>query len=355
MAWLTWILSNIVLATLLALAAWIVQRWLRRPAIARVLWVLALLKLLTPPLVSVPLFESPGGLACTLGVCNCGPHAVLQPFVREMLPWILLAAWTAGAGATSWNAWRRWLHFRRLLRHASPAPLEWQALASRLSTELSIARAPAVLTVPGRLPPMVTPGWRRPRLLLPIALIDQLNARQRTALLLHELVHIRRHDHLVRLLELTVGVAFWWLPIFGMIGRQLRACEEACCDEAVVARHPQLRGDYARLLLDVLDFADPLPRHSVAQATAMSVARDIEQRLRAILSGRRQERRTLAAGVFVMCLACAVLPCHLQVEVVGRRAPATVSADVCEPGTSETTVINVVLEGDTLAALCCPS
>ena len=118
--------------------------------------------------------------------------------------------------------------------------------------------------MPGRLPPLVVAGWRRPRLLLPAALLGQLNHSQSEALLLHELVHLKRGDHLVRLLELAAGVFFWWLPVVGTIGRQLRACEETCCDAAVVACLPQARRDYARLLLNVIDFADPLPRQAAA-------------------------------------------------------------------------------------------
>ena len=68
MPWLSWIISNILLAMLLALAARFVQR--RRPAIAHVLWVLVLVKLVTPPMVSVPLHESWGTTACAQGNCN---------------------------------------------------------------------------------------------------------------------------------------------------------------------------------------------------------------------------------------------------------------------------------------------
>ena len=89
--------------------------------------------------------------------------------------------------------------------------------------------------------------------------MGRLDRSQRAALLLHELVHIQRGDHWCGCWSWRFGVAYWWLPVVGSIGRQLRACEEACCDAAVVAHLPQARRDYARLLLDVLDFADPLP------------------------------------------------------------------------------------------------
>src|SRR5262249_5366761 len=48
-------LSNAALATALALSAAIASRLCRRPALAHSLWLLVLLKLLTPPLWRVPL------------------------------------------------------------------------------------------------------------------------------------------------------------------------------------------------------------------------------------------------------------------------------------------------------------
>jgi len=352
MSWLSCVVSNVFLALLLALAAWFMQRCLRRHGIAHVLWVLVLVKLVTPPLVSVPLGESPGLMACTLGTCTCGHHARTQTSVRDLLPWFLLAAWAAGAGATGWTTFCRWSRLRRLLAHASPAPPEWQALAAGLTCELSLRWPPEILAVPGRLPPLVVPGWHRPRLLLPLALLGRLNASQRAALVLHELVHIKRGDHLVRMLELTVGIAYWWLPIVGLIGRQLRACEESCCDAAVVAHLPQARRDYAELLLDVLDFANPLPGQAVPQATAMSAATGLEQRLIAILA-TKGSRHTWLAWAFAVCLACAILPCELHYDFVGWLVPAATSAER-EPPAGAPRLPGGDPEGEHFKDLCCP-
>src|SRR5262245_18195314 len=55
---MTWLVSmgliNAALATVLAVAAFAASRWSRRPALAHALWVVVLLKLLTPPLVEIP-------------------------------------------------------------------------------------------------------------------------------------------------------------------------------------------------------------------------------------------------------------------------------------------------------------
>src|SRR5262245_41278817 len=55
---MTWLvttgLTNALVAALLAVAAYGLGRWLKRPALTHVLWVLVLIKLLTPPVFPVP-------------------------------------------------------------------------------------------------------------------------------------------------------------------------------------------------------------------------------------------------------------------------------------------------------------
>jgi beta-lactamase regulating signal transducer with metallopeptidase domain len=348
------VVSNVLLALVLALSASFVQRRLRRPVLAHILWVLVLVKLVTPPLVGVPVGKAPGSLACALGVCGCDHHSPTQAFMRDTLPWLLWAAWTAGAGLTAWTAWRRWAWFRRLTAHASPAPPQWQALAARLAAELAIRRPPEILVVPGRLPPLIVPGRTRSCLFLPRALLRRLKGSQRVALLTHELAHLKRGDHWLRVLELTINIVYWWLPLVGSIGRRLRACEEACCDAAVVARLPQARRDYAELLLDALDFANPSPGHPAPQATAMSAAHDLEQRLRTILDAGPGRRRTGPAGALAVGLACVLLPCTLHYDLVGRPAPAATPAEG-EAAPGATGSPDRCGEGDPPVLGCCPS
>jgi beta-lactamase regulating signal transducer with metallopeptidase domain len=346
---LSWLVSNVLLALVLALAAWSVQRWFRLPALAHVLWVLVLVKLVTPPLVSVPVGEPPTRTACELGTCECAHHAQPRTFGGSALPWALLVLWSVGAGLTARIAWCRWSRFRHLVALADPAPAEWQALAETLSAELSIRCAPEVLVVPGALPPMVIPGRHRARVLLPADLLDRRDPAQRAALLLHELVHIKRGDHLVRILELAVSVAFWWLPVVGWIGHAMRACEEACCDAAVVAHLPEARRAYAELLLDVVDFVAPVP----VRATAMSAASGLERRIRAILHGSSETRCARPVGVLALVLAFTILPCELRYDFVARPAPAA-PAPESAPAAGDTPTPDDEREDKLPKSVCCP-
>jgi hypothetical protein len=159
MPWLSCVVSNVLLALLLALAAWFVQRWLRRPAIAHVLWVLVLVKLVTPPLVSVPLHESPGIMACTLGTCGCRQHAPRQTLVRDTLPWVLLATWSAGAGVTGWTAWRRWSSISTTDGTRQPGTAR-MAIAGSQSCFRAFDSVPAGDS--GNAGPIAAPGRSRP-------------------------------------------------------------------------------------------------------------------------------------------------------------------------------------------------
>ena len=90
---MTWLVTygfiNAVLATLLASAALVVGRWCRRPALAHLLWVLVLCKLLTPALVKVPLgdwFDPPQWLSeATVSSGNVGPggHRLDRPWTGD--------------------------------------------------------------------------------------------------------------------------------------------------------------------------------------------------------------------------------------------------------------------------------
>jgi bla regulator protein blaR1 len=172
--------------------------------------------------------------------------------------------------------------------------------------------------------------------------------------LVHELAHIKRGDQLVRLLELIISVVYWWLPGISAIGRRLRACEESCSDAAVVARLPQARRDYARLLLDVIDFAHPSPHQAVPQATAMSAAaNELEHRLRAILDTNQKSPRRRLAAALALGLGCALVPCQLHYDLPGLRPSGAES--ILQPASVPTTLSTGDLRSIELSSLCCPS
>ena len=130
------------------------------------------------------------------------------------------------------------------------------------------------------------------------------------AVLLHELIHVRRHDLLAQLAAQAACCLYWFHPLAWLAAKELRKERERACDDAVLAGGVAAP-DYAGHLLDLARVL--VERRSLADAPAMAETGDLEERVRAVLDGSRNRAplsRRLA--VSVAALACAlVLPVAL--------------------------------------------
>lgn len=91
-------------------------------------------------------------------------------------------------------------------------------------------------------------GFVRPRIYLP----SSLDADARELILLHERAHIRRYDHLAKLLGFVVLAVHWFNPLVWIAFRCFERDMEMSCDEAVLRNlAEERRADYSTLLLSL--------------------------------------------------------------------------------------------------------
>ncbi len=379
------VLSNLVVAGFLAVVAVVVDRLGRRPALSHGLWVLVLIKLITPPLIYVPLpwpepfaqtpaIQDPiahlllvnGGLALPAdpeafdGKLEPNPPAekaeagsadandalandaniqamayrlaeialvlrnarngqgagdadspLADPSAVDAVPavaWREIAAclWVAGVAVWFGVAARRLRKFRRLLAHARPAAAELQAETATLAARLGLA-CPEVLLLPGAVSPMLWAIGRRKRLLIPESLLERLSGEQRSALLVHELAHLRRGDHWVRCLELVVLGLYWWCPLVWWARRELHEAEEACCDAWVVWALPACARAYALALVETLDFLAEARPALPPVASGIGAVQLMRRRLTMIMRGNTPRALTVT-GVAMLLVVGALVP-----------------------------------------------
>lgn len=233
---------------------------------------------------------------------------------EQAAAWRLLASrcafalWLAGALlCLGWAACR--LHrFAALLRLSKPAPLWLHREMERLATQIGLDELPQVWLVPGPVSPMLWSAGGIPRLLFPAELVSGLGAAERETLLLHELVHLRRKDHRVRLLELLVTAIYWWHPLIWWARREVHVAEEACCDAWVVSHLPQRRRAYAEAILRTVDFlADYRPALPPA-ASGIGKHGLLRSRLVAIMQERVPQEMPSWGRWLVWCVALLALP-----------------------------------------------
>ena len=77
-------------------------------------------------------------------------------------------------------------------------------------------------------------GWLKPMIIVPSSIVAGLPPDQLEAILIHELVHVRRHDPLIALWQSCMEVLFFYNPGVKWVSHQLRNEREYSCDQEVL-------------------------------------------------------------------------------------------------------------------------
>ena len=337
MAW--WIFQSLVTTAALAALVAVVCRFGRIGPVARhALWVLVLVKFVMPPLVVWPwtapdplrlarhasreVTQKPAagsGPFVATGELSRPPDTEIVPplegppraaspaFIDSISPWTLLACiWIAGSLCLGVIEVARQVRLTRRVRMGSPAEASIARRVDELASALGVAPV-SVVMLPGSTSPAV---WclGRPRLLWPA----ELRSDSQTCIdgiIVHELAHIKRRDHVVGWLELVGGFVWWWNPLFWSVRRALREQAELACDAWVISALPDGRRAYAESLLALSSPGTPAPPPMAAvMGVRASSRRVLERRLVMIMNGRASLRLPSAGLLALALLAAATLP-----------------------------------------------
>lgn len=335
-------LINALMILPLALIADGAGRVLRRPALTHLLWVLVLVKLITPPVWQIPVMDrdwlalvgrhvvapvvaeidrfearnripqsrlDPENSASvkspsrprTLAEQSKRPAKARQSMVSIGVSWIrsssfphvaataLMLTW--GLGALIWFAVQgfRCLRFRWTLARGTAAGSELQQFSDQLAHRLGLARSPTVWLMPGVMSPMLWGNGQSTLLIFPEQLLDRLDPDAAGTLLTHELAHFRRRDHWVRVVALIATGFFWWHPVVWWARRAIEVVEEECCDALVLKSAAAPPKRYAEALLDTVDFLAEFHLKLPPLATGLGQVPFLRQRLTWIMRGPRNQ------------------------------------------------------------------
>jgi beta-lactamase regulating signal transducer with metallopeptidase domain len=135
-------------------------------------------------------------------------------------------------------------------------------------------------------------GLIRPTILLPAAVVSELSAAELEPVIVHELVHVARHDLWLGLLQAMLGAVYFFHPIVWWTGRRLRALREDVCDGLTVALLQERRIDYAAALVKVTGiWLRSIPGFALGLTSGRSA---IGERVRRILDARAPMERRLS-------------------------------------------------------------
>lgn len=208
-----------------------------------------------------------------------------------VLPWVV-AIWATGATALLLRlglGWHRIGGLRRAALLASPS--RWAPAGAAMADRLGLQRVIRVVDSVAIDTPIVI-GWLRPVVLLPVAALANLTPGQVSAILAHELAHVRRHDFAVNVLQALTETALFYHPVVWWLSNRIRVEREHCCDAIAVA----MGGDavaYVEALTEIEAWRTGEARLAVA-ATGGSLI----DRVRRVL-GAEAHPPTRSAGVVI--------------------------------------------------------
>jgi beta-lactamase regulating signal transducer with metallopeptidase domain len=196
-------------------------------------------------------------------------------------------------------------HVRRIIRGAAPlAAGDWQRAMIDIADRLALESTPRLLRSERVTMPFAC-GLRTPTIVLPAG-CDAWSPDRRTAVLLHELGHIKRRDLVGHTLGRVACALYWFHPLVWTAARRLRAESERACDDLALACGTRA-SDYAEHLLDIVTSVRNHGTPSVAMA--MATRSEFEGRMLAILdptlarvAPTRRQMGVLAGGVLMCAL-----------------------------------------------------
>ncbi len=267
---------NLLVAALFGTAAWLLCRTRllnRRPALCHGLWFLVLLKLVTPPLIPVPMvsgdvisithylewpasrrepilssdrqrfeFSSASNslsddsaiaaahsaqsdvLAVTETASVAESASVTSRYPRRPSIFFMLLGLSLLVSAILWLlAVRQFVRIGRLFRQANSATERASTVLRELSPVFGNRPSPALVIVDHAIMPMLWAAPGHATIVLPRQAVDLLDQDQLRSIIGHELAHLTRRDGLTQLFAFFVTSLLWWNPFAWLARREMRA------------------------------------------------------------------------------------------------------------------------------------
>ncbi len=280
-----------------------------------------------PPFEAIELApHSDEVLSTTPVATTSGPVAQL-PVATKKIDWqlVLLGAWALG-GAALVAAWGvGYVLFVRSLAGRAPVGEVHQAEWRELLAGAGVRREfPLCMTE--KFGPLLCRLPRGFEIIVPEPLWRELNARERTAILRHELAHYQRGDIWTSLVARVLALPHWFNPAAWWAARQFDEAAELACDRAAAGEDATT--DYANALVRLGQVG---PRATFYGTAARG--RSLAARIRRVLSGPTTEDSLMKKASLIAIVLCLAAASVVQIDLVAQQPTAEVkkSAEETEP------------------------
>lgn len=323
MLWQSGLLIAVVLALDVALRRKI------RAAVRYALWLVVLAKLLLPPALALPTgaawwlrTSKPAAVKTEtqkyVVTYDSAPVTTIPipqnfPAIAPSRPeltgkgWAFLASVFVSAGLLLWLV----LRWRQVNRTAQRAIVSEKAnLILAEARRLAGVRKPVQVKLTGAAMSPAVCGLFRPVILLPQSLVERLSDEQLRAVLLHELIHLRRGDVWANCIQALLQIVYWWHPLLWIANARIRRVREEAVDDAVMLALRDGSEIYAPTLLEVAKFAFRRPLATLGLVGILESHSALRQRIERLINFRapRKAGLTIISVLGIIAFTAVAVP-----------------------------------------------
>lgn len=239
------------------------------------------------------------------------PEDTLVPVEQAAWDWRRFAAmaWLVGVMVMVVRVVRPNVMLKRRLREAEQVADEGALdLLESCKRQMGVRRSVALLVSDAVDGPALTGVWR-PRVLLPVGMLQSLSRQELRFVLLHEMAHLKRWDLLADWGMAIVQAAHWFNPLAWVAFARLRAERELARDRMVLAvLGSQQREDYGRTVLKLVEAFGPAAMRVGMVGIGEGNKSDLKRRISMIAEfGRTSGGAKWLAMALVMVIATATM------------------------------------------------
>ncbi len=187
------------------------------------------------------------------GWLPAGWQGMLQPPVAGT---IFLVVWLGGVAVLPGICLASYFSLLISLRRTGPAPAAWADQWTGILKQAGVDSSVPFRVHPG-LGPLLCRTPRGYQLVVPGELWEELDDRQRAAVLNHELAHLLRGDIWKSFVARLLALPHWFNPIAWLAVRKFEESGEWACDRYLIGNDPLRGAAFAEALLRIVQFPRP--------------------------------------------------------------------------------------------------
>ena len=161
-------------------------------------------------------------------------------------------------------------------------------------------------------------GLFRPVVLLPKPLVNLLSPIQIRSVFLHELMHLRRGDVLVSLVQSLLQIVYWWHPLLWVANSRIRRLREEAVDDCVMLALREDAETYSLTLLEVARMTLRRPLASLGLVGILESKHSLRKRIERLANFSKPNTPGLTCFSVSAVLAFAAVAVPMGKPAVGQ-------------------------------------